>query len=152
MMKMLCEKCKNKKPTVFFTDAGGVNHSLCAFCASTFNQASAVTQSEAPEIIFSPECIAVSNLTLKLPTTADGEPLCDACRVSGEVRCIPCAQKILKRSTDNEKRMPRRVRAEQKTAQSIAELKGQLSEALAGEDYESAAGIRDRIRKLQAAK
>ena len=149
---MLCEKCKNKKPTVFFTDAGGINHSLCAVCASGFNHAQAVTEDSTPEIIFSPYSLMLSNLSLKVPLPTNQGLICEACKTSGEIRCVSCAEKILRERTSSPKRMPRRVRVERERMQSIDELKKRLEHSLAHEDYESAASLRDQIRKLQAVK
>ena len=149
---MLCEKCKNKKSTVFFTDAGGANHSLCAYCASSFNHAQPITDERVPEVIFSPESLIVSNVSLKLPLPAEIGSVCDICKSSGEIGCISCAEKRLKDSVNRSHRMPRRIRIEKERLQNIAELKKRLDKSLSHEDYEGAASLRDQIRKLQAAK
>ena len=158
---MLCEKCKNKKPTVFFTDTGGINHSLCASCASTFNNISAVSENAPTDVLFSPESCIIHKSVIPNRTFAfsDKNFVCEACKstydqisLSGEFGCPVCAKSILYGSSSRSHRMPRKIRAEKERAQSISELKRRLDESLLHEDYEGAVTLRDQIRKLQAVK
>ncbi len=158
---MLCEKCKNKKPTVFFTDTGGVNHSLCAFCASSFNSSPSVTENPTTDVLFTPESCIIHKPMLTTHTTlfADKNFVCEACRtsseqmmLSGEFGCPVCAKALLENSSLNTNKIPRRIRIEKERSRSISELQKRLGEALSQENYESAVSLRDQIRKLQSAK
>ncbi len=158
---MLCEKCKNKKPTVFFTDTGGTNHSLCAYCASSFNNSPSVSENTETDVLFTPEsCIIHKSIISSNPLLfSDKNFVCEACRttseqmaLSGEFGCPVCAKALLEKSTLCANKIPRRIRTEKERTRSISELQRRLSEALSQENYEGAASLRDQIRKLQAAK
>ena len=43
---MNCEKCKNKKATVFFADDGGSRHALCASCGAIQGKLGQITSNE----------------------------------------------------------------------------------------------------------
>ncbi len=158
---MLCEKCKNKKSTVFFTDTGGVNHSLCAFCASSFNSSPSVTENPATDILFTPESCIIHKPLLITNTIlfADKTFVCEACRTSseqiissGEFGCPICAKALLESSSLIKSKVPRRIRIEKERSRSISELQKRLNEALSQENYEIAVSLRDQIRKLQGTK
>ena len=158
---MLCEKCKNKKPTVFFTDTGGVNHSLCAFCAASFNSCSTVTENPATDVLFTPESCIIHKPILSSHTSlfTDKNFVCEACRtsseqmmMSGEFGCPVCAKILLEKSSPHTNKAPRRIRIEKERSRSISELQRKLGDALSQENYEGAASLRDQIRKLQGAK
>lgn len=157
---MLCEKCKNKKPTVFFTDTGGLNHSLCASCASLFTQASvSISSTEpSPELIFVPrDCISSGTLISPQAPVADNVK-CGACGATysdtssfGRFFCPECAAYIMKNDMPRQKRIPRRIKLMREKQQNIAGLKKMLENSISREDYEKAASIRDKIRKLESA-
>lgn len=157
---MLCEKCKNKKPTVFFTDTGGINHSLCAACASLFTQASVSvsTAEPSPELIFIPkDCISSGTLISPHAPTSDNIT-CEVCGMTyndtsiyGKFFCPACAACIMKNEMPHKKRIPRKIRLLREKQQNIASLKKMLENSISREDYEKAASIRDKIRKLEAA-
>ncbi len=158
---MLCEKCKNKKPTVFFTDTGGVNHSLCAFCASSFNSSPSVSDNTATDVLFSPESHIIHKPLISSQSSlfTDKNFVCEACRTSseqmiasGEFGCPVCAKSILEESSLRANKIPRRIRIEKERSRNISDLQRRLSEALSQENYEGAASLRDQIRKLQTAK
>ncbi len=158
---MLCEKCKNKKPTVFFTDTGGINHSLCAFCASSFNNSPSVSENTAADVLFSPESCIIHKPILSSHTWlfADKNFVCEACKttseqmdLSGEFGCPVCAKEMLEKNSLCTNKIPRRIRTEKERSRSISELQRRLNEALSQENYEGAASLRDQIRKLKDAK
>ena len=158
---MLCEKCKNKKPTVFFTDTGGVNHSLCAFCAASFNSSTNVTENPSTDVLFTPESCIIHKPILSSHTSifTDKNFVCEACRtsceqmiLSGAFGCPVCAKYLLEKSSIYINKIPRRIRIEKERLRNISELQGRLDEALSQENYEGAASLRDQIRKLQSAK
>lgn len=125
---MLCEKCKNKKPTVFFTDADGKNRSLCASCASAYPQALDTESGVSCPVTFLP----------RPSLSSGGLP-------------VPCLDT---HSTDDESirtRMPRRIRAELELADRLCELRSSLDYSIKHEEYEKAAQIRDKIKKLSQA-
>ncbi len=158
---MHCEKCKNKKPTVFFTDTGGINHSLCAFCASSFNNVSAVSDDTPTDVLFSPESCIIHKpiLSSRISAFADKSFMCEVCKStydqissSGEFGCPVCARSILETNSLSKNKMPRRIRTEKERSHNIRELQRKLDESLSREDYEGAVTLRDQIRKLQAVK
>ena len=158
---MLCEKCKNKKPTVFFTDTGGTNHSLCASCASSFNNISTVSDDTPTDVLFSPESCIIHKplLPVCISILKDKDFVCDVCKTtynqimsSGEFGCPICARSILESNFTLSRKMPRRIRSEKERSRNIRELQRRLDESLSREDYEGAVTLRDQIRKLQAVK
>ncbi|MBE6547603.1 MAG: hypothetical protein E7667_01815 [Ruminococcaceae bacterium] len=156
---MLCEKCKNKTPTVFFTDTEGTNHSLCALCASAGSSVSAsLSQNEnSPKTIFSP---ALSIHSHEKPfwyiPDCDRKSSCPSCKTpysemheTGMFGCPICAVKILLSRSDSAMRMPRRIRAEIDKAKSLDHLNQMLAQAIAVQDYEKAISVRDEIKSLE---
>ncbi len=158
---MLCEKCKNKKPTVFFTDTSGINHSLCAFCASSFNNSPSVSDNVETNVLFTPESCIIHKPMIPKNTwlVCDKDFVCEACNTtceqmtsSGEFGCPVCAKAILEKNMLCSNKIPRRIRTEKERSRSLSELQRRLSEALSQENYEGAVSLRDQIRKLQSVK
>lgn len=152
---MLCEKCKNRRPTVFFTDTGGLNHSLCASCASDFTLP--LPSEPQPDIIFYPEGIMQQTaMIIPCPYHVGAENI--VCSICGStysatsthepVRAC-CSASILGAYGDTQK-IPRRIRAERDTKKKLADLKRRLETYLSREEYERAAELRDKIRRLES--
>ena len=167
---MNCEKCKNKKATVFYGDDSGGRHALCATCAESIGRLSESLQGPQPTKSFSPAstlfqaCSSEDSLSLYVGVNdADGR-LCPTCatalsRVSsvGRVGCPECYTAFLDAlfppdSLENAStlcRMPRKKRNAIEKKRSIASLKQRIKLAVAAEDYEQAAKLRDEIRSLE---
>lgn len=153
---MLCEKCKNKQSTVFFTDTGGTNHSLCALCASSFNPPAG--EDNTPEVMFVPKTYMniSSHIISPMPSCPEDRLVCSFCSSSyeemkstGEFGCTQCAVVLLDMNSKGH-RMPGRVRAQIKNKEEISLLRQRLTEMLKSEDYEGAVSVRDKIRKIES--
>ncbi len=171
---MNCENCKNKPATVFYADDGGTRHSLCASCAKILGKISQYDPTEDPKRTdppFIPEPTLSSLLQAPISGTVffskkdkSGKAVCPCCATAfdtvserGRVGCPECytvfCGLILPSSLDIESakgsRMPHEHRESLGRARSISELKSQLKIAVGAENYELAATLRDKIRKLE---
>ena len=171
---MNCEKCKNKKATVFYADEGGFRHSLCASCASLLGKEySPITTDGAEEKVFIPETSLTLISQRPLPVFSSyahveserGALQCSFCgtelsRVI-EKGCVGCPEcyaifgpvifpSTLTPEEAQGARMPSGRRASIDRNRSISELKTKIRIAIESENYELAADLRDRIKALQA--
>lgn len=156
---MVCEKCKNKKPTVFFTDGGGANHSLCAACATLQGESTfEYLDDSAPELLFSPRsALCVRSLFSPMLSSAPtSDQVCGTCKrrygdiaSSGEFGCPECAGLLC--APECNPKMPRRISLADKRRRELNELRERLDGCVKREDYEAAAELRDRIRELENA-
>lgn len=126
---MLCEKCKNKKPTVFFTDADGKNRSLCAACAAA-----------------SPCAVSADGGNISCSISFLPRPSVSPCALPPPCPVIPDSE-----SPEAHIRMPRRIRCELELADKLAELRSSLEYSIRHEEFEKAAQLRDKIKKLSCA-
>lgn len=126
---MLCEKCKNKKPTVFFTDSDGKNRSLCASCASAY-----------------PQAVDTENSEISCPAIFLPRPSLSSCSLPA-----PCPSVQHDGGEGMQARMPRRIRDGLELANRLSELRSSLEYSVKHEEYEKAAQIRDKIKKLSQA-
>ena len=157
--KMLCEKCKTKKPTVFFSDSGGLNHSLCAACAALHAENTFEYFSDtSPELLFTPRPSLADRtlLSTRLPIHTSGSGSCRLCKKSladvggsGEFGCPECAGLLL--SPERTPKMPRRITLASQRKNEILEIRGKLEDCIRREEFESAAKLRDRLRELERA-
>ncbi len=166
---MLCEKCKNKKATLFYADEGGVRHSLCTLCASRQGKAEQIStvSEEAAEERFIPSSSLFSfSIHTKRPQLQDRSSLPDACKrcgtklsdimekgIAGCGECyeifLPCFTVFAPISLDKGARMPNSHRKSIERAQEISKLKSDIKQAVEAENYELAAALRDKIKKLE---
>ena len=173
---MNCEKCKNKKATVFYADESGGRHSLCASCAASLGKISEYNASEPQEhsSVFTPQPTLTSlqplHTSLPIYCSADEQLLmtsCPHCSTSletamsrGRLGCPDCysifADALLPSSLSAEcargARMPSSRRSAIDRIRSINDLKSRLKIAVESENYELAATLRDEIRRLEAIK
>ena len=171
---MNCEKCKNKKATVFYADNGGGQHALCAPCAEALGRITEFSvmdsTSASASTPFAPES-SLFSLTLGQVTSfplysacRDSEPKCPFCstsltlaRRSGAVGCPECYSVFgdmlfpdsLTVETAIGARMPRRRKSAIEHKRAVAALKQKLRLAVDAENYELAATLRDEIKKLE---
>ena len=175
---MLCERCNKKKATVFYRESiGGRERALrlCGECADALEEAGELEDISAAVAGFiSPRFLSDESRFL-LPfhglTAAEGtsysERPCPSCgstvgdiSATGRVGCAACyalfgselerAIRSAHGRAEHTGRVSAGYRARQEREARLAGLKKQLKEAVAREDYESAAGLRDSIRALEA--
>lgn len=173
---MNCEKCKNKKATVFYADDSGGQHALCAACAQSLGKLAhhpASAQDDAASAAFSVTSSlfslrADSNESFSMPfvsgnaETRDAKcPFCSstlsAIQRSGRAGCPDCysvfGEALFCSTLDTENalgaRMPQRKRNLLERRRNIASLKQRMKIAVESEDFELAATLRDEIKKLE---
>ena len=173
---MNCEKCKNRKATLFYADEGGGRHALCATCGATKSKLTttlAVPESEGEEkvpcYLPAPSLTALLTSTKKDPIVTPKDPTakCPACATtadrvaeSGMMGCprcytvfadlfpAPLGDKCLDSANA---RMPSQRRKRMEKEAAIARLREELRTAIEGESFELAAVLRDKIRNLETA-
>lgn len=167
---MNCERCKNKKATLFYADEGGGRHALCATCGATRDKLA--NSGTAPEADTAEAFIPPLSLTLKaeliLPMLDNKElsdRICKGCGTTaaalaenGLMGCpecyvtffelLPIKDQTLSDESIDRGRMPHTVKKRIERAAELSRLSSELRSAISAEDYESAAILRDRIRAL----
>jgi len=172
---MNCERCKNKKATLFYADEGGVRHALCAACGASRDKLGNISEVNRQEesipnlpcslMIHYEKSEIIPYITLSKEQAALSCKGCGATAETitqtGEIGCPLCFEvfekaladsPLLRREAepiDTEARMPRSIRERINRETVITQLKQALKSALDCEDYESAAVIRDKIRELE---
>lgn len=172
---MNCESCKNKQASVFYADESGGRHALCQSCAHALGKISQYSpaEDEAQERIYipSPSLSSLSKATpLRLychKKDTSGVAVCPYCATALEsivekdrVGCPECyttfAEALFPSALTVEiaegARMPSSRRAMIDRIRSISELKAQIKLAVESENYELAATLRDKIRRLEGAR
>ena len=160
-MKFRCEKC-DREATVHLTeiaDGQKVERHLCEECA-------------AAEGITIKAQLPISQLLEELVLqSAAGKELselrCDVCgitflefRQNGLLGCpndyqafedvlVPLLERAHEGATVHVGKVPSNAADKERRQNELLQLRGQLKEAVAGEDYELAARIRDRIKDLE---
>ena len=171
---MLCERCNKKKATVFYRESiGGQVRALrlCGECAEALEQAGELEDVSAAVAGFTSPCFLSDESVFPFPfhSLLKGGASC-ACPVcgatvgdiasAGKVGCGTCytvfeselAGTIRQThgGTEHVGRSSAGYRARLEKTARLSELKKQLRDAVACEDYESAVGLRDAIRALEA--
>lgn len=174
---MNCEKCKNKKATVFYADETGGRHSLCSLCAVTLGKVSQYDPADDPNtratpLIPEPTLTSLCKEDSPLPiycsaNESDLSSTCPYCSTSlesvvtrGRAGCPECYTAFcdllfptsLTPESAHGARMPSSRRALIDRVRSINELKSRIKIAVETENYELAASLRDEIRKLESQK
>ena len=171
---MNCEKCKNKKATVFFADEGGRQHALCSLCGERQKRLGGVAFSPNTEIEdkaerFIPDhtlttlaatdalfCISRSFNTKNLTCRGGGTSIESAIK-DGRLGCVDCYEAFAKalpcsvqKSTGGERiRMPSARRARLQKEGELKRLKESLKKAVGEENFELALTLRDKIRAIE---
>lgn len=166
---MLCEECHNEPATVHFTKIVNGNKSevhLCNRCAERRGETQlAMEPSFAFHNIlaglFEPEASIVSGRSVRPTVRCSncGSSLSDF-RRRGELGCSQCYFEFERELEPLVKRVHRSVEHHGKTPKGAANnaharrreiqrLKSELAEAVAQEQYEKAAGLRDKVRELE---
>lgn len=159
----LCERCKKAQATFHMTnisrDGEKIERHLCESCAIKEGLVQVHKPKFSNEILES--LIASSKST-------EANVACEECGISylqfrneGLLGCphdydvfkeqlLRLIQRAHDNATHHVGKSPRSLGSDRTTQQEIHRLKRQLDEAVAGEDYERAAELRDRIRALEA--
>ncbi len=172
---MNCEKCKNKKATLFYADDQGQRHALCPTCGERHSKlldlnSRPAEKSEEKREIYLPEPMLSSywedfsafsvlyrrsgNIQMTCKGCGltsdqlkeDGAPGCPECYEAFAAMLFPTPSPNI--PTMNA-RMPSARRARLDKQKTLTELRVQLRRAVDGENYELAATLRDRIRGLE---
>lgn len=169
---MNCESCKNKHATVFYADEGGGRHALCQACAQSLGKISHYSPaSEGAAKPFIPETYLAS-LSPQKPRRIyvgsleeSSRAVCPYCATSLDLLCqravagcpecyVTFSELLFPSSLSPERavgaRMPSSYKSQIDRTRTIAELKAQIKIAIEAENYELAATLRDKIRKLEA--
>ena len=177
---MLCERCNKKKATVFYRENinGHIKAlRLCGDCAQILEQAGELEDISAAVAGFLSPFFLSDEDTYSLPfhqipqesPQSGTRPIrkCPTCGASwsdiataGKVGCPTCytiyADELASTirashgKAEHTGRVSAGYRARLEKTERLAGLKKQLKEAVAGEKYEMAAGLRDQIRALEA--
>ena len=162
----LCEHCKKAQATFHLTnitrDGEKLERHLCERCAIE----EGLVQVHKPN--FTTELLEDFIASAKAAASADTNLACDECGISyvefrnkGMLGCphdydafaevlIPLIEGAQNKATHHVGKAPKSLGTARTTHQELRRLKRQLDEAVAGEDYERAAELRDRIRTLEA--
>ena len=170
---MNCERCKNKKATLFYADEGGVRHALCPTCASAKDKLGKINEIKETEENPIPKYLLFSASGLNiLPVFPDISEIpqlsCDGCGMtsesflhSGDTGCPKCflvfeklINQVYPRSTESSSslsmgRMPKNLSERLNKEKMIADLKKALKSAVENEDFEAAVILRDKIHTLE---
>lgn len=170
---MNCEKCKNRKATLFYADEGGGRHALCSVCGANQNKLGNFPISEAqkedkpPQYVPSPVLLSLSaspSVFSFLPASDQKSVLCKGCGMSrdeaiksGSLGCPDCYDAfsevlfpaLPKDAVSENARMPSMRRARLDRERTLRELKSSLRDAVTEENFELAVILRDKIRNLE---
>ena len=169
---MNCERCKNRKATLFYADEGGGRHALCAVCGEkqskpiVFSTQGSEKEERKEEFLPPVTLFSLINEKSYLPRAmqdSDKHLVCKGCGLtaeqlcsSGELGCVECYEAfsslLLPTPTlypaSSSARMPSARRARLDKQRRLTELRVKLRQAVDREDYELAATLRDEIRSL----
>lgn len=172
---MNCEKCKNKKATLFYADEGGGRHALCAACGATKNKLTTLVTTEPESEEKTQSYLPAPTLTALLPTVErtiadppkDPTAKCPVCATtaghiaeSGRMGCPRCytvfadlfpAPVSEGGTATTSARMPSGLRKRMEKEAAITRLREELRAAVEGESFELAAVLRDKIKNLTTA-
>ena len=165
---MLCENCKKKEATVFYEEIiNGTKRSasLCSHCAAEAEKAGTLGSFSLPAFGGLGDSLfgGLFGLTEAKPQPKNSCPSCgatmNALKSQGKVGCPACyttfgeeLRGTIRSIHGNVKhvgRAPSRFRGEHEKSDRLTSLKQQLKDAIAEENFERAAAVRDEIRALE---
>lgn len=175
---MLCENCKKRTATVFYNEKlNGKSRSLslCGECASKLREkgeiqdVTSMIESFADPFGATQDALFNDFFGLSAHPKKQENASCPSCGRTlsevlriGKVGCPECYSAFrdaltplihsLHGASIHHGRVPQRHLAMRARTEQLNKLRGELNEALAREDYESAASLRDEIRKLENGK
>ena len=162
---MKCERCQQNEATFFYEETINGNKRALRLCA----ECAAKMQAEAPAPVFGGlgSHLLDGLFGLSAAPTAEPRKTCPGCHAAwgdlakaGKAFCPQCyatfarelepsLRSLYGNHVHHTGRAPAGRRAEQERRDTLASLKKQLAEAIAAEQYENAAQLRDRIRALE---
>jgi protein arginine kinase activator len=172
---MLCEKCKKRTATVFYNENinGKVcSYSLCGECAAKLHEKGEIQDITSMAGSFADPFSELQDhffsgfFGFPVHKSLHSEKKCPTCHSSygeiakkGKAGCADCyttfAEELehlihsIHGTTHHTGSVPARQRAIEARTEQIKTLKAKLTEAVAQEDYETAARLRDEIRSLE---
>ena len=173
---MLCEKCKKKEATIFYEETvngKSLSYSLCGDCAKKMRQSGKLNLSQSLGSGFfegSPFGTLSDDLFgsfFGIPENArTSKKVCPLCQISfdeirrqGKVSCPSCydtfsaeLRDTLRSLHGNAKhtgKSPSKIQTRSDEKNRLSELRNELSRAIAEENFEHAAHLRDEIRHLE---
>ncbi len=166
---MLCEKCHERPATVHYTEIANGHKSithLCEVCAGQVQagEFSFIPQINLPKILAS--LLSQSPSTQSFVTQTRQEASCPKCGTTeslftqkGLLGCGDCYRHFEERlgplmrrihgSSSHAGKVPERTGGRAKVFKQIREMKENLKQAVAREEFEQAAQLRDEIRQLE---
>ena len=169
---MICEKCKSKKATLFYADEGGDKHALCESCGNSINKIRELSERNTPiPTKYVPEknlfsfCESRSSLQAYIRHRGGGEAICSSCGGALEKMidngrlscpdCYKCFEQYLifpcrYENAEQISRMPSSRRTAIDRQRALEALRADIRAAVESENYELAASLRDRMKKLEA--
>ena len=173
---MLCEKCKKRTATVFYNEninGQTSSYSLCGECAAKLREHGEMQEVTSMIGSFADPFSALHNDLfggffgipgIKTVPSAKKCPNCGSSYADisqiGRVGCPECYTTFrnelkntiasIHGTTAHTGNSPSRHRAKQARAEELKRLKKELQDAIAKEDYERAASLRDEVRRLQS--
>ena len=177
---MLCEKCKKNQATVFLRETVNgreTAYSLCGECAEDMKKEGKLKLSFGPfggylsladdgMYPFFGSIFASPRMLGGKPTEKKICPLCgasfDDIRKSGKLGCPECYETFAAElepafgcygsaAAGGDRRIPRAAREKLERDERLSELEAGLKAAVAAENFEEAARLRDEIRAIKAA-
>ena len=170
---MNCEKCKNRKATLFYADEGGGRHALCSVCGANqsklgnFSLSDDPNEDKPPKFIPTPSFLSITARTSAFsipPTSQSDTVLCKGCGSSrdevvknGVLGCPECYDAFVETffptlhaaTLSDGAKMPSSRRARLDRERALTELKASLKSAISEENFELAAILRDKIKNLE---
>ncbi len=165
---MLCDRCKKNEAKVQYTETVNgkeTKYALCHECANEMKIGFGMSGLFGGGLFGDMGSLIGSILAPQKPAKSTAKK-CDLCQMSfadlmkeGKAGCPRCYETFgdeLERTiagihggTKHTGKVPSKYRAKMANDEKIAELRGQISEAVAAEDYEKAAELRDEIKKIE---
>lgn len=174
---MICEKCKKKEATVFYEETingKSRSYSLCSDCAKEMKQSGELNMGQnfgglfgsSPFGAFSDNFFGGFFGLPEIPRTS--RRVCPAChasfedfRRSGKAGCPSCYEtfseelqstlRSIHGNVTHVGRAPGKIKKKQNQKSRLEELRTELTRAIAEENFENAAKLRDEIRALENA-
>ena len=153
---MLCEKCgKNPATTYVKRTINGLTteYHLCAACASGVGGfdlgsfwGSLFAEPSARPIADTLRCEGCGKTFREI--VSSGKAGCPSCYVTFYDRLLPSVQRIHGK-TGHVGKVPSALEESVSAEKELRQLRGQLNQAIAEQEYEKCAALRDRIRELE---
>ncbi len=173
---MLCEKCKKRTATVFYNEnlnGKARSFSLCGECAAKLREKGDLQEITSMIGSFADPFSELHNNLFNgffgMPTlrTVANEKKCSTCGCTfkdianeGKVGCSECYQvfadelshtiSAIHGTTTHTGAVPSRYQAKKKRVEQLKQLKISMQDAISKEDFETAAKLRDEIRKIES--